>query len=182
VQYAQCGDLFSWEGHQVVTQSLGVHTASLCVYFLLFNDRLLQTIHPLDDVPVRSGQGASTAHLDQLIELCFVLGVRKLKRQLFDLQLPLEEVDWVLEVWILNSVQGHSETVHVHGRVRDLVVQLVYNRVELLLQSLNFLLVFVANLRRLRLHEGLHVLRVLEVSGHNRAVVTRVQIGVVGLL
>lgn len=108
--------------------------------------------------------------------------MRKLKRQLFDLQLPLEEVDWVLEVWVLNSVQGHSETVHIHGCVRDLIVQLVDNRVELLLQSLNFLFLFVANLRRLLLHEGLHVLRVLEISGHNRTVVTCVQVGVVGLL
>ena len=60
------------------------------------------------------GELVSLADFNQLVQRLLVLSVRQVKRQLLDLQLPLEQIDWVLEIWVRDAVHWHTIPIDTH--------------------------------------------------------------------
>lgn len=75
---------------EVVTDFVLFGASSLDQDLLLLVDRSLEHPHPVEDVPVASGQLVSLANLDHLVQRCLVFVVGQLERKFFNLELPFE--------------------------------------------------------------------------------------------
>ena len=125
VNDAEGGELVTWHRHHVEADLVRVQATLLHEDALLLCDGRLQHLGPVEDVAVGRGELIGPSKLDQLVNLGFVPAVGRLKRVLFDLQLPLEQVDRIFELWMSDTVKGHSMVLMLVSTVEDQFVELV---------------------------------------------------------
>jgi len=131
---------------------------------LLFSDRGLERLGPVEDVAVRGGKLLSSTQFDEVVDLLLVAGVRRLERELLDKKLTLEQVDRVLEGGLRNAMEWNSVVLMPVGADKDHFIKLVDQVVDFGLQHLQTLLVFISELGCGLLHESVHVLHLTEAS------------------
>jgi len=110
------------------------------------------------------------ASLHESLQLCLVLVVSQLKRQLFDFDLSLEEVNWIFKRRLRDAIDGYSEPVHLERFLKYIVIQLIDESIKLLFEATNPVLVGLFHFKAALFNEVFEVLRVLEVHGCKLAV------------
>jgi len=79
------------------------------------------------------------------MELLPILDVCREERSLLNLQLSLEQVDWVFYLWVRNAVDWHLVWVVVLGSGDDIFKQLVDQDIDMLFEFRQSVCVFVFN-------------------------------------
>ena len=133
---------------------------------LLLGDHVLEGVYPHEDLSVTCCQLVGFASVDQAVERLQILHMGRFKGVLLDEELPLEQVDRVLELRLLNTV--HWDTVGVEfGRCgHDVFEQLVDQHVHLGLEPGKLVGLPVLYLLLLRVDELLEILRILKSEVH----------------
>lgn len=111
--------------------------APLDEYFLLLGDGCLQLPHPANDVPMTDRQLISPPDLDEVLQLLLVFLQGQLEGELLDLELPFEEVYWVLPIVSRNTMLRQCERVYLHDFISYIDVHLIYDLVVLFFQFVN---------------------------------------------
>ena len=164
VQHAQRRDLLGRHLDQVVADLglLRVQVPPLYEDLLLLGDGILQQLHPGDDVAVRHRELVGSPNLDQLVEGLPILGLRELEGKLLDLQLTLEQIHWVFLARLRDPVDGDAVLVQAEGCLAHLVVKLVDLGVDLTLEGLELVALFLLHFFHFVFYKGFHVLWVCE--------------------
>lgn len=90
-----------------------------------------------------SGHFMGAALLLQSLQLLLVLCLSQFKGKLLDFHLSLEQVYWVFQSRVINTMNGDAMLLHVHGSLQNLFIQSIDGGVDLLFQLGQFVLVFV---------------------------------------